>query len=86
MPEIALTGCTPEPLMSYLKALGVFRLVAEQADACARLSWTGGIAHLHSRFDRESLVDFFLEPISVQRRSWVRGTAAAGSTAVGRNH
>ena len=30
MPEIAY-GCTPEPLMSYLKALGVFRLVAEQA-------------------------------------------------------
>ena len=26
--EIVLTGCTPEPLMSYLKALGVLRLVA----------------------------------------------------------
>src|SRR5687768_3869943 len=26
MPEIMLHGCTPEPLMSYLKALGVLRL------------------------------------------------------------
>ena len=32
MPEIMLHGCTPEPLMSYLKALGILRLVAEQAD------------------------------------------------------
>lgn len=61
MPEIALPGCAPEPLMSYLKTLGVFRLVAEQADAGARLSWAGGIAQLHSRFDRDGLSAFFLE-------------------------
>ncbi len=28
MPDLPLPGCTPEPLMNYLKALGVFRLVA----------------------------------------------------------
>jgi CRISPR-associated protein Csx17 len=61
MPEIALTGCTPEPLMSYLKTLGVFRLVAEQADPGARLSWVGGTAHLDSQFDRDGLTEFFLE-------------------------
>ncbi len=61
MPEIVLAGCTPEPLMSYLKALGVFRLVAEQADPDARLSWIGGVAHLHSQFDRDGLTEFFLE-------------------------
>jgi CRISPR-associated protein Csx17 len=60
MPEIILPGCTPEPLMSYLKALGVFRLVAEQADATAKLSWAGGVARLDSTLDRESLSDFFL--------------------------
>ena len=43
--------------MSYLKALGVFRLVAEQADPEARLSWAGGVAHLDSRFDRDELDD-----------------------------
>ncbi len=59
--EIELTGCTPEPLMSYLKALGVFRLVAEQADPSVRLSWRGGVATLHTKLDRESLLRFFLE-------------------------
>jgi CRISPR-associated protein Csx17 len=61
MPEIALAGCTPEPLMSYLKSLGLFRLVAEQADRDARLGWRGGIAVLHSKLDRPSLMKFFLE-------------------------
>ena len=34
--EIELTGCTPEPLMAYLKALGILRLVGEQTDPSAR--------------------------------------------------
>ena len=67
MTEIALGGCTPEPLMSYLKALGVFRLVAEQADPDARLSWTGGVAHLDSQLDRDGLAEFFLEGIGPRR-------------------
>ena len=33
MPILTLHGCSPEPLGNYLKALGIFRLVAEQADA-----------------------------------------------------
>lgn len=61
MPELKLSGCTPEPLMSYLKALGVFRLVAEQADRAAALSWRGGVARLHSKLDREELIRFFVE-------------------------
>lgn len=47
--------------MSYLKALGVFRLVAEQADPTARLSWAGGVARLGSHLDRGELLAFFLE-------------------------
>src|SRR5437773_762118 len=61
MNTVSLPGCTPEPLMSYLKTLGLFRLVAEQVDAEARLSWAGGIAQLHSQFDREGLTAFFIE-------------------------
>ncbi|MEX0717509.1 MAG: type I-U CRISPR-associated protein Csx17 [Planctomycetaceae bacterium] len=61
MPDIALTGCTPEPLMNYLKALGIFRLVAEQADSEARLSWSGGVAHLSTALDHDGLARFFLE-------------------------
>ena len=59
MPEIDLPGCTPEPLMGYLKALGVFRLVAEQADPDATLCWRNGVAVLGSRFDRDGLAAFF---------------------------
>ncbi len=63
MNSIELSGCTPEPLMNYLKALGVFRLVAEDrdhGDPAARLSWSGGVAVLHTVLDRDSLVNFFL--------------------------
>jgi CRISPR-associated protein Csx17 len=61
MPEIVLSGCEPEPLMSYLKTLGVFRLVGEQADPDVRLSWAGGVARLHGKLDRAALEEFFLE-------------------------
>lgn len=57
---LILPGCTPEPLMAYLKALGVFRLVAEQADDAARLSWNDTQARLHTVFDRDGLMHFFL--------------------------
>ena len=59
MVDLSLSGCTPEPLMNYLKALGVFRLVAEQADSNARLSWRGGVAHLHSTLGRHALIEYF---------------------------
>lgn len=48
---LELRGCTTEPLGNYLKALGVFRLIAEQADPQARAWWSDGIFHvLQSRF------------------------------------
>ncbi len=40
---LELRGCTPEPLGNYLKGLGVFRLVAEQADPQARAWWKDGV-------------------------------------------
>ena len=46
---IPLPGCTPEPLMNYLKALGVLRLVSEQVDAGARGSWRDGKFVLYSK-------------------------------------
>ncbi len=39
-------GCTPEPLGNYLKGLGVFRLIAEQADPLARAWWKDGFLHI----------------------------------------
>ena len=58
--ELELRGCSPDPLMSYLKALGVFRLVSEQADPDLRGWWRNDTFHLRSALDRDGLTDFFL--------------------------
>ena len=58
---LELRGCTPEPLMSYLKALGIFRLVAEQTDPQARAWWANDTFFLRSTLDREELTAFFLD-------------------------
>jgi len=57
--DVTLDGCRRLPLADYLKALGVFRLVAEQTDADARAWWRGGTLKLRSSLDREALLEFF---------------------------
>lgn len=59
--EIPLTGCTPEPLMAYLKALGVLRLVSEQKDPNALGCWRNGVFVLRSGLDEAGLLRFLLE-------------------------
>jgi CRISPR-associated protein Csx17 len=59
--EVELSGCRPEPLASYLKAIGVFRLVAEQKDREARGFWRGEQFVVRSRLDRDALVRFFVD-------------------------
>lgn len=59
--EIVLSGCSPIPLANYLKALGVLRLVAEQADPGARGFWRNDAFVLLTRLDAEALQRFFLE-------------------------
>jgi len=61
MNDLELAGCRPEPLLRYLKALGVFRLVAEQADPDARACWRGDTFCLRTRLDQAGLERFFLE-------------------------
>lgn len=56
-----LTGCTPTPLASYLKALGVLRLIAEQADPSAQGWWSGDQFHLQTKLDGQALKEFFLQ-------------------------
>lgn len=62
MPTLTLTGCAPVPLAHYLKALGIFRLIAEadNGDAAATACWRSDQFHISSRFDASALVDFFL--------------------------
>lgn len=60
MPDLILHGCRPEPLAHYLKALGLLRLVAEQADPHARGSWRGDTFVLRTTLSEADLVEFFL--------------------------
>lgn len=55
-----LDGCGPLPLAHYLKALGVLRLIAEQADSDARGWWTGDHFRLATKLNREELEAFFM--------------------------
>jgi len=48
-------------MMSYLKALGVLRLVAEQKEPSVRGYWAGDSFHLYSVMDQDVLVAFFLK-------------------------
>ncbi len=59
--KVYLRGCTPVPLVSYLKALAIHRLVAEQKDSEARGWWEGEHFVLESNLDEEGLARFFLE-------------------------
>ncbi len=67
--ELALDGCAPKPLVSYLKALGVLRLVqspSSNATGCAadpdvRGSWEHERFVLHTRLDRDLVERFFLD-------------------------
>jgi CRISPR-associated protein Csx17 len=60
--EHVLRGCTPAPLASYLKALAILRLVAEQAgDPDATGCWRDDEFVLRTRLTEEELLRFFLE-------------------------
>lgn len=61
MPDLKLEGCTAAPFGSYLKSLGVLRLVGEQADPAAQGWWDGDAFNLRSKLSREDLVQFFLD-------------------------
>lgn len=58
--RIPLRGCAPEPLIHYLKALGVLRLVAEQLDPQARAAWRGDTFVLETDKSEDEFIDFFL--------------------------
>jgi CRISPR-associated protein Csx17 len=61
MPELLLDGCRLQPLAAYLKALGVLRLVGEQADAAATGRWLGDRFVLTSSLDADDLASFFVD-------------------------
>lgn len=61
MPDVRLPGCRSRPLVNYLKALGLLRVVGRQGDPEARGRWAGGVFALRSQFDLRSLEAFLLD-------------------------
>lgn len=64
MNSLPLPGCAPIPLAHYLKALGVLRLISENeehGDLRSAGCWERDAFVLHSKFDREELIQFFLQ-------------------------
>jgi len=58
--QLELSGCSPTPLAHYLKALGVLRILSEQADADVAGWWCNDSFWIESSLDQERLTDFFL--------------------------
>ncbi len=54
-----LGGCAPAPLAHYLKALGILRLIAEQADPKARGWWEGERFRMATVTPFDEIIDFF---------------------------
>ncbi len=61
MPRVTLHACTATPFGGYLKALGVLRLVSEQADREARGQWDRERFVIQSTLTEDDLATFFLE-------------------------
>ena len=60
--DVKLPGCAPQPLMAYLKALGILRLVGEQTnDPEVRGWWQDDVFWLRSTLDEAGLTEFFLK-------------------------
>lgn len=60
MDTVTLAGCRPEPLASFLKAVGLLRLVGEQVDPAAAGRWVGDAFELRSPLDIDGLMDFLV--------------------------
>jgi len=56
-----LPGLTPDALATYLAALGIFRLLAEQKDACVRGFWRDEHFVLVTELDWDSIEQFFIQ-------------------------
>ena len=97
--SMTLEGCTPTPLASYLKALGVLRLISSDAshvsgraaDPTARGWWESERFHLRTTLNRDALFRFFLEDYSPSpiigpwngRAGFLEGDAGAESSRTG---
>ncbi len=76
MPALRFAGCTPVPLLSYLKAVGILRLLAEQTDPEAAGAWHDDRFVVETRRTRDEVERFFL---AEYRPTPILGPWAGGS-------
>jgi CRISPR-associated protein Csx17 len=61
MNQLLLAGCRTQPLASYLKALGLFRVLSLQHSSKPRLGWSQGQACLETSLSHNELIEWILE-------------------------
>ena len=97
--SLTLDGCSPTPLASYLKALGILRLISSDAnhvsgraaDPKARGWWENEGFHLRTTLNRDALCQFFLDDYAPSpvigawngRAGFLEGDAGAESSRKG---
>ncbi len=59
MNKLVLKGCRSTPLSSYLKALGIIRLTAEQKDSGVKGWWEGQTFIISSKLNKDDFSTFF---------------------------
>jgi len=57
--DILLDGCRPKPLASYLKAIGILRILSEQKDPQAKGYWCGESFAIKTSLSPNEFEDFF---------------------------
>lgn len=60
MPDLRLPGCGSRPLIGYLKALGLLRIVARQVDSSVRGRWKGTAFELRTTLSEDELREFLV--------------------------
>lgn len=57
-------GCYITPLSSYLKALGLMKIIGEQKDGNARFYWENSIFLIETELSMEQIIDFLIDDYS----------------------
>ena len=59
--DLAMDGCVPKDMLSYMKALGILKSIAERRDGNAQGFWRDGDQWVvRSALDRDAALDFFM--------------------------
>ena len=58
-----LKGCAPTPFSNYLKAVGLFKIIAEQKDPKITACWDNDRLILNTELSKDEIVEFVLKTV-----------------------